>query len=559
MSTGSHFIKRLSQYARTHVAVLVVFVLAILGLLALPTINKSTVFATVTVTSSDVTVNEADGKATFTFNAHSDNSDGDRIQYFTTDGTATSPDDYTETKSNLTIPFDDSTFTVDVPIIDDTTIEPNETFTITVEQIDVKTFGNWTGTIVDNDAPTPTPIPPTGIPPTGIPPTGIPPTGVPPTGVPPTPTPTKKFYSPGFFAPSNSPTDIPEPTTEPEPTTKPEVKGESEKIQPERSAFVRSVLAPNEVPFTMEYLTKGLLISGFLILLILFPSEIFNATVQSNYDEIIHWFWIHKLQQYFKKIQQMPHLLMVVIFAVISAFINSLLSPDFGFNKPTLALVLGMLIALFAGATIYDVTRAFYMKKRFGHRSKLRAHSFGLFMGALLVTASRLAHFLPGYCYGLFTGLVFRTNPKDNEDGEGLAFSSLLLIGIAVTGWFLWIPVKAAANTGHPGLIVLIIDAAFASFWVSTLTATVFGLMPMRFLYGEQVKKWNGWVWLAIYVTGVFLFVYTLVNPAIGIYGESDKVSLYSVLALFAVFGAFSMSFWGYFRYRHLWGGGPKK
>jgi hypothetical protein len=81
----------------------------------------------------------------------------------------------------------------------------------------------------------------------------------------------------------------------------------------------------------------------------------------------------------------------------------------------------------------------------------------------------------------------------------------------------------------------------------------------MRFVYGEQVKKWNSKVWAVIYFTGVYLFVYTLLNPAIGIYGKTDKVSWIAVLSLFFGFGIFSLAFWSYFRYRTNFGWKPKK
>jgi hypothetical protein len=272
--------------------------------------------------------------------------------------------------------------------------------------------------------------------------------------------------------------------------------------------------------------------------------------VQSNYEEISKWSLVHKTKAFYNWVNQLPSFIVIFIYAIIGALINSFLSPDWGFNTPTLALVFGMLIALFIITFVFDLARSIYMKRRFGHRTKLRAHSLGLFTGLLLVTVSRMANFLPGYCYGLVTGLVYKQNPSNREDGEGLAFGSVILLLIALVGWFTWIPIKESASAPDPSFLILTIDAAFATLWVSTLTAIVFGFMPMRFLYGEVLEKWKFSVWAIIYISGVFLFVYTLLNPAVGIYGKSDKVSWLAVLSLFIIFGVFSMLFWGYFRYR---------
>lgn len=333
----------------------------------------------------------------------------------------------------------------------------------------------------------------------------------------------------------------------------PEVKGEqtqSNNDKLERPLLVKAIISPDEIPH--DILTLGLSAAAavFLILLIVFPAEIFNATVQSNYEEISHWSLIHRTKMYTQRLSKLPALFLVTLFAIISSIINSFLSPDIGFNKTTLVMVLGMLLALVVIVTVYDLTRMIYMKRRFGVDSKLRAHSIGLFTGTLLVVISRLSNFLPGYCYGLFTGLVYAKDVKETEDGEGLALASIMLLAVGLLGWFLWIPFKNAATGTNPSFWILIVDSAFASLWVSTLTATIFGLLPMRFLYGEPVKKWNSKVWAVIYFTGVYLFVYTLLNPAIGIYGKTDKVSWIAVLSLFLGFGIFSLSFWGYFRYR---------
>ncbi len=354
----------------------------------------------------------------------------------------------------------------------------------------------------------------------------------------------------GFFVPVTSPDPTEEPTESPTstpektPTPTPDEKEET------RSALVASISGPKDIPVSPELLFLSLLSTGFLVLLIMFPAELFNSTVQGNYEEIMKWSIIHRIKNFYDRMNHLPALIVVAGFAILGAVINSFLSPDFGLNQPTFALILGMLIALFVITFVYDITRKFYMKKRFGVSSKLRAHSIGLFTGSLLVAMSRMANFLPGYCYGLFTGLVYHKNPTEKEDGEGVAISALMLLVVAIIGWFSWIPIKEAAMGDNPSFIVLVIDAAIATLWVSALTSTVFGLMPLRFMYGEVVKKWNFAGWAIIYITGVYLFVYTLLNPAIGIYGKSDKVSWWAVLSLFFAFGIFSFLFWGYFRFR---------
>lgn len=440
--------------------------------------------------------------------------------------------------------------------------------------------GSFSNTFAASNLPTNTPTPTTDpcpnrdCKPTDIPtPTSAPaatntpapePTATPAPAATNTPAPTatpKPTVKPTVFIPVSNTTPTEEPEESPTPTPTPSLTATPMPTEEpaKRSIFVASIASPKDIPVSPELLFLSLLTAGFLVLLIVFPAELFNATVQSNYDEISRWSIVHRSQVYYKKLSRLPSPLLVSIFALMGAIINSFLSPDIGFNKPTYALVLGMLLALVVIVSVYDLTRMIYMKKRFGVTSKLRAHSIGLVTGTLLVVISRLSNFLPGYCYGIFTGLVYGRKVSSKEDGEGLAASAVMLLAVALVGWFAWIPIKDAATSSDPSLWVLTIDAAFASLWVSTLTATIFGLAPLRYLYGEQVKKWSFPGWAIIYITGVFLFVYTLLNPAVGIYGKSDKVSWIAVLSLFFGFGIFSLAFWSYFRFRVNFGWKPKK
>lgn len=518
------------------------------------------------ISSKDISVNEGTANATFTLSLSPSSDSTVSASYRTLDGSALSPDDYATTSGTIDFQPGETTKTVDVPIVDDLIIELDEMFRLSVSQFNLERTTNWTATIIDNDSITPTPSPTASPTPAPSDPTSpgdglsdgkssCPDCTKPPKYTPPVITPKPPVINLSFLPVEDTVTLTPTPPISPLPilTKTLGVKDEPKPKSPARSILVRSIMSPNEIPVSVKLILVSLISTALLVLLLVFPSELFNSTVQSNYDEIMGWSLIHKVKSFYEKVNHLPALLVVILFAIAGAIINSFLSPDFGFNKPTISLVLGMLLSLVIISTVYDVARAFYMRKRFGHQSKLRAHSIGLFSGALLVTVSRFANFLPGYCFGIFTALVFKDEPDERKNGEGLAFASVALIIVAVIGWFAWVPIKQSATSTDPSFWALVIDAAFATLWVSTLTSTVFGLLPMRFMYGEAIKNWNSKIWGLIYFTGVFLFVYTLLNPAIGVYGKSDKVSWIAVLALFFAFGIFSFLFWGYFRYRHLW------
>ena len=74
------------------------------------------------------------------------------VAYATANGTATAAD-YVSTSGTLTIPAGSNSGTITVPVVGDTAVEPNETFTVTLSSPTNATLGQatGTGTIVNDD------------------------------------------------------------------------------------------------------------------------------------------------------------------------------------------------------------------------------------------------------------------------------------------------------------------------------------------------------------------------------------------------------------------------
>ena len=321
----------------------------------------------------------------------------------------------------------------------------------------------------------------------------------------------------------------------------------------QRSVFVSSVPRASDVSLAPVLLATSALLAVLLIILVGFPADMFNATLLENYEEISGWFNWSWLNHFRGWVSGLPAGVVIPTFAAAGAVLYSLLESHFGFDKASLAFMLGLFLSFLIVSLVYDFGGARYIKRHFDVPSTVRAQMVGLVVGLILVLLSRLAGFHPGYIYGVFTALVFRSALSDKEDGKALAVVSVWLGLIAVASWLIWIPVQAMAVEPGASFLVLALDALLADLWVIGLGFIVFGLAPLRFFYGEKVKEWSFRGWLAIYGIGMFAFVHALLLPEEGFYEHSAEASIRSVLVLFIGFAFFSLTFWGYFRYRHLW------
>jgi hypothetical protein len=313
------------------------------------------------------------------------------------------------------------------------------------------------------------------------------------------------------------------------------------------------VLDPTQLKLSFSHVGQNMLLAALLVLLIAFPSELFNSTVQEHYDEITSWVHRGRLAGVRRQLSRLPTPAVLACFGAAGALLYSQLSPDFSFNKASLALLIGMFVALATASFIFDVARAGYIRRRFSVEGRLKAFPTGIALGAVLVLLSRLVHFQPGYLYGLFTGLVFQHELSHKKEGESMFAAGASLLGAGAVAWLLWIPVKHLANQHGASMAILSLDAALASLWIAAMCGIVFGMLPIRWLNGEKVAAWSRPGWALIYGVGMFAFVQTALLPSGGFIGSAKKGSFLSVLILFVAFATFSVLFWSYFRYRHHW------
>jgi Tol biopolymer transport system component len=111
---------------------------------------------------NDISVTEGNSgttDATFTVSLSAATSTDVSVDYATADGTATAPSDYASTSGTLTIPTGATSRTITVPVVGDTVVEPDETFTVALSNAANATIAKaqGTGTIVNDDSETPPP------------------------------------------------------------------------------------------------------------------------------------------------------------------------------------------------------------------------------------------------------------------------------------------------------------------------------------------------------------------------------------------------------------------
>jgi hypothetical protein len=103
---------------------------------------------------NDTSVSESSGSALFTVSLSAPSDVPVSVSYTTLDGTASSPDDYGFVADIVTIPAGEMSATVSVPVVNDSLIETDENFSLTISTPVAATIGKAAGvaTIIDDDS-----------------------------------------------------------------------------------------------------------------------------------------------------------------------------------------------------------------------------------------------------------------------------------------------------------------------------------------------------------------------------------------------------------------------
>jgi hypothetical protein len=377
---------------------------------------------------------------------------------------------------------------------------------------------------------------------------------------------------------------------------------------PVSESFTQSVPDPTQISLDPVVLATSAALAAGVILLVPFPSALFNSTLEENYDEvmagvgrisrrlrawgrsILAWLRariasartpttaptesaqpIHPLggplpgepalepapavvaeapaatdfESPGRDVWRTP--LGILGFLVLSAVVYGFLDPTFGPNAVSLATVLGLVAGLVIVLVVYAAPLVLFARN---HRLGLdiRALPATLIVAVVCVLVSRVASFVPGYLYGLIVGFYFAHSVSREIEGKAEAAAAAASLAAALVAWIV-LAVVRSVGVGDE-LTNAAVQAATVTVIVAGLESAVFAMLPLRFMPGAAVFGWNKVMWAVILGLGAFGFVHVLINPTSGYLGDTTRTSFATMIVLLIGFGVASVVFWAWFRLR---------
>ena len=169
-----------------------------------------------------------------------------------------------------------------------------------------------------------------------------------------------------------------------------------------------------------------------------------------------------------------------------------------------------------------------------------------LLVAGAFLAISALASARPGYVFGIVIGMAFvpaldkhekrvvlsiRCGARSRDRNRSVAPS------LAACLW------PRCASGGIHRFVADVLAVIF----VSSVCTVAFGMAPLRFLPGEQVRAWHLGAWIALWALGLFALVQIL-ESGYGYASAAQERSPTVVLGVALL--VLAVAFWGYFRRR---------
>ena len=320
---------------------------------------------------------------------------------------------------------------------------------------------------------------------------------------------------------------------------------------PTQPTFEQSVAGITDVNTDTGAIGGSLLLALLLLLIVGFAGELFNNTVENNYSIIAGWLkkrplgWLRSFGGRFLGEARIG----LVAFLLLTALISSFVDPHFGFDLRSLGVFLGFVVGLVIVLATFKLPPMLAHRRRTGDLGRLRPLPWALVIAGLFVLISRIGNLQPGYLYGIVLGVLFVKEVSPREEGRQTFYGSLWTLGAAGLGW-LGLTYLHGLGVDPNGFLNALLATACAAVMVAGLEATAFGLMPLRFMPGYAVYRWNRVAWALLWGLSLFGFLHILIAPTSGYVSQLSPQAFAAALGIFAAFGALSIAVWGYVRFR---------
>ena len=353
----------------------------------------------------------------------------------------------------------------------------------------------------------------------------------------------------------------PTPSAPPSPSPSPTPSPERDYVP----AIVDYVGGPPDDGIDPAVVATNLWLTLLIVFLFGLTAEIFNSTMDAHRDEVHGW-WLRLMRGPLGFLGSLTvpgasltrlagsgrigSVLRVLAVLSLLGLIYSFLSPDFGLNSQTLVLFVSLVVGLGFLTYFSEGSTTRLAHRRYRADASVRLYGTAILVSIFAVVLSRLVTFQPGLVYGFVASavIVAPVALSRRDDATLVLWPALGLLVVSVLAWLLLGPVRVAAAGG--ALVPALAETILAMIVIGGLETLFVSMLPLRFMDGATVMRWNRLAWALAFGAVTFLWWQLLLNQDHAYVEALEQTNVQVVLATVAVFMLTTGGLWSYFRFR---------
>jgi hypothetical protein len=332
-----------------------------------------------------------------------------------------------------------------------------------------------------------------------------------------------------------------------------------------RDSFLASIRDAAHVDLNLDVVGTNLLLAIILMLLVGISSALFNSTLDENRAQIEGWFRrpagllrsgtaalgpsasVGSAAAASSRRFSRP--VRVAAILALTAGVYGFLSPDFGFDGRSLLLFVSLMLGLGVVTFISEGGMAELGTRRYRLRAGVRIFAAALSVAVACVLLSRLVGFRPGILYGFVASfaLLAPASMGRRESAELVVIPWFGLLAASLAAFVLLVPLRSAAAASGSWPVGLL-EATAAIVFVAGLEGILFNMIPIEFMDGVKVARWNPILWAVLFTVAAFLFWQLLLNQD-GVYLDAMRqTKVIAAIGVAAACMVVSVAAWTFFR-----------
>lgn len=226
--------------------------------------------------------------------------------------------------------------------------------------------------------------------------------------------------------------------------------------------------------------------------------------------------------------------LRLALILLLYGFILAFLDPNFTVpDKDGWLLILALALSAGLVSLVDDIAQYFYLRLN-GLDSVIRVHPGNFILVIATTLLSRFTSLAPGLLVGSPAGIEEVKDENFEIKSHLLAVGSLAVVAIGA-----WVLTPLFSSDAWFKTLFLLIFAAS----VQTL---FFEMMPLKYLHGRGVFRFNRLLWLALFVVTTTVFLQTMLNPNSAFVSAFNSPNMVMLSLVVIVFCLFSTAVWFY-------------